>query len=128
MNWQKIMWLALSLFIAQVAIGFFEGLLSPPGSGVSAFFLGKAASFVVCSVLFGRFAARNPIRSFTHAWIALFFQMLAATLFSMAVSHWLDEPPMILVFAEWAALVTALIVGTWFGNSFVSRTDQLADA
>jgi len=127
-NWQKIMWLALSLFIAQFAIGFLGGLLSSPGSGVWAFFLAKAASFVVCSVLFGRFAARNPIRSFTHAWIALFFQMLAATLFSMAVSHWLDEPPMILVFAEWAVLVTALIVGTWFGISFVSRTDQLADA
>jgi hypothetical protein len=127
-NWQKIMWLALSLFIAQFAIGFLGGLLSSPGSGVWAFFLGKAASFVVCSVLFGRFAARNPIRPFTHAWIALFFQMLAATLFSMAVSHWLDESPMILVFAEWAVLVTALIVGTWFGISFVSRTDQLADA
>jgi len=54
--------------------------------------------------------------------------VLAATLFSMAVSPWLDEPPMILVFSEWAVLVTALIVGTWFGNSFVSRPDQLADA
>ena len=128
MNWQKIMWLALSLFIAQFAIGLLEGLLSPPGSGVLAFFLGTTASLVVCSVLFGRFAARNPVRPFAHAWLALFFQVLAATLFSMAVSPWLDEPPMILVFAEWAALVTALIVGTWFGNSFVSRRDQLADA
>ena len=128
MNWQKIMWLALSLFIAQFAIGLLEGLLSPPGSGVLAFFLGTTASLVVCSVLFGRFAARNPVRPFAHAWLALFFQVLAATLFSMAVSPWLDEPPMILVFSEWAVLVTALIVGTWFGNSFVSRTDQLADA
>jgi hypothetical protein len=127
-SWQKIMWLALSLFAAQFAIGFLEGLLSSPGSGVSAFFIGKAASFVVCSVLFGYFAARNSIRPFAHAWIALFLQVLAATLFSLALSPWLDEGPRAFVLAEWAVLVAALIVGTWFGKSFVSRKGELADA
>ncbi len=122
------MWLALSLFAAQFAIGFLEGLLSPPGSGVSAFFIGKAASLVVCSVLFGYFAARSPIRPFAHAWIALFLEVLAATLFSLALSPWLDEGPTAFVLAEWAVLAAALIVGTWFGKSVASRTAGLADA
>jgi hypothetical protein len=127
-NWQKIIWLALSLFAAQVTIGFLEGLLSSPGSGVSAFLIGKAASLVVCSVLFGCFAARNPIRPFAHAWLALLFQVLAATLFSVVLYHWLDETPWVFVLAEWAVLVAALGIGTWFGTIFVTRTAELADA
>lgn len=122
------MWLALSLFATQFAIGFLEGLLSSPGSGFSVFFIGKATSLVVCSVLFGCFAARTPIRPFAHAWIALFLQVLAATLFSVALSPWLGEAPRVFVLVEWAVLVAALIVGTWFGNSFVSRTSELAGA
>ena len=120
--------LALSLFAAQFAIGFLEGLLSSPESVLSAFFIGKAATFVVCVVVFGYFAARNPIRPFAHAWIALFLQVLAATIFSVAISHWLYDAPRLFVLAEWAALVAALIVGTWFGKSFVIRTSELADA
>ncbi|WP_072757475.1 hypothetical protein [Rhodanobacter sp. OK091] len=128
MNWQKIIWLALSLFVAQFTIGFLEGLLSSPRSGVSAFLIGKAASLVVCSVLFGCFAARNPIRTLAHAWLALLFQVLAATLFSATLSHWLDEAPRVFVVAEWAVLVAALGIGTWFGSIFVSRMAELADA
>lgn len=90
--------------------------------------MGKAASFAVCSVLFGCFAARNPIRPFAHAWLALLFQVLAATLFSVAIYPWLDEAPWVFALAEWAVLVAALIIGTWFGNIFVRRAGELADA
>ena len=126
-NWSKIIRLALSLFTAQVLLGFVEGVLSPV-SGVSLILAGHAASLAVCSAIFASVAIRTPNRPFAHAWLGLLLQVLIAVLFSVAISPWLGSTPWLSVVPEWVVLVAALAVGTSIGIGLRHRAGSPADA
>src|SRR5690606_22736563 len=127
-NWSKIIGLALSLFAAQVLLGFVEGVLSTSASGVSLILASHAASLAICSAIFAAFAIRIPNRPFAHAWLGLLLQVLVAVLFSAAISPWLGSTPWLSVALEWTVLVAALAVGTSIGIGLRHRAGNLADA
>jgi biotin transporter BioY len=129
-NWNKIVWLALLLFVAQVVVGLAEGVFSSADSGTTWLLAGHAASFIACSTIFALFATRNPPRPFAHTLLALVLQAILSVVFSGALAIWLGSMPWswVSVAMEWAVLVAALVAGTSVGIRLRHSARRPADA
>ncbi|MBD7923496.1 hypothetical protein [Xanthomonas bonasiae] len=127
-NWSRIIWLALSLFAAQFLIGFLEGVMSAPDTGISWLLAGHTVSLAAGMAIFASFAMHTPNRPFVHAWLGLLLQVLIAALFSAGLALWLDSIRLLSVVMEWAVLVAALVVGTSLGIGLRRCSDRRADA
>lgn len=127
-NWNKIVWLALLLFVAQVAVGLAEGAFLSADSGVTGLLAGHATSFIACSTIFALFVARNPSNPFAHTLLALLLQIILAVVLSATLGPWLGSTPWVFVALEWTVLVAALVVGTSVGIRLRHSTRRPADA
>ncbi|WP_157480941.1 MULTISPECIES: hypothetical protein [unclassified Lysobacter] len=130
MNWGKIAKYAVSLLIAQMAIGFFESFFAPAGraAGTALLFASSAASFLACGAIFARLAAGQPSKPLVHAWAALALQVSLASVLAWILSVWTGHEQLLLIALEWLVLVCALLVGTTVGSSHRRSTGQPADA
>ncbi len=129
MSWSYIFKLAITIFVAQVAIGFLDGFIAPGGAGTIWFFGSHAVSLGVCGAIFAFFASRQPFKPLAHAWIALLVHLVAGLAFSQAVRLWIGSaPPLPLVMIELLVVVSALIVGTFIGINLRQKNGSPADA
>ena len=128
MSWSYIVKLAISIFVAQVSIGFLDGFFAPGGAGVAWFVGSNAVSLVVCGAIFARFAARQPFRPFTHAWIALVVHVVAGFALAQALKPLVGSAPLALVAIGLLIVICALIVGTAFGVSLRRGASRPAEA
>ncbi len=131
MNWNRITAYAAALFIAQITIGFLEGLFFIPDSTDAIFrylIASSVVSFVVCGGIFAHLAARQPSRPFAHGMTALILQIAVASILARTLPGWLGNAPLVYVFINWMVLVCALLVGTAVGSSLRRGAGQSADA
>lgn len=128
MNWNKIVKLALTLFITQMAIGFLDGTLSPENAGITWLVASAAVSFVACGAIFAIFAMRQPTKPFTHAWTALLVQVAVSFVLVSALDRWIGSTSWFTVALEWFVLVCALVVGTSAGSALRHSFGKPADA
>lgn len=128
MNWNKIIWLALLLFVVQAVVGLIEGALLSADSGATWLLAGHAASFIACSTIFALFAIRVPSRPFVHALLALLLQVVLAFVLSATLATWLGSTPRLSVALEWVVVVAALAIGTSIGIRLRNRASRLSDA
>lgn len=126
-NWSRIIWLALSLSLAQFLIGVIEGILAGPHTA-SWLLAGHSVSLAVAVTLFASFAIRTTYRPFAHAWLGMLLQILLAGLLSSAIAPWFGSVPWHSVVMEWVVLVFALVVGTLIGIGLRNRSSRADDA
>ena len=127
-NWDKIVKLALTLFLTQVVIGFLDGALSPTDAGIKWLVASAAVSFVACGAIFAVFAIRQPTKQFTHAWIALLVQVVVSFVLVSTLDRWMGSTSWFAVALEWFSLVCALIVGVSTGSALRHSFGKRADA
>lgn len=128
MSWSNVFKLAAALFVAQISLGFVEGVVVPPSEVASFYLVGNVVSFFVCAVIFGYFAACQRVRPFTHASLGLLVQCLLGALLYAMTTPWVGGTPKILIAIEWLVLVCALVIGTFVGIRFQYSGGKEANA
>jgi hypothetical protein len=83
---------------------------------------------VLCGTVFTLFASRQPIRPFTHAWIALLVHLLAGFALAQVAGPWLGSISMASVVVGVLIVVCALLGGTSLGIYLRHQSGQPADA
>lgn len=120
-NWTRIIIYAACLFLAQLAIGFSEGWLTPGTEGgdrlelVRWFAASSLVSLVVCISIFGHMGYRQVPRPFLHAGLTMAIYGVLSSVLAIALSTRLGGFPVLLVSLEWLTLAVAAIVGVIIG-------------
>jgi hypothetical protein len=112
LSWGKVVVYASALFLAQLAIGFFEGASAP---SMARLLSSAAVSFVVCGAIFAHLAAHQPSRPFVHAWCALSLQVGAGALLTKVLMTGVDSTHFVLIALDWVPLIGSLFLGTLLG-------------
>ena len=131
MSWSYIFKLAISISIAQMAIGFLDGFFAPSSSGISWTLGSHAVSLSLCGAIFVFFAFHQPFKPFLHAWISLPVGQVAGLALLLPVhlalfgtANW----PLQVIVVDLLVVVCALIVGTLIGIGLRTRLASQPDA
>jgi hypothetical protein len=111
-NWGKVVVYSTILFVAQVAIGFFEGSFDRSGARLLG---GAAGSFLICGAIFAHLSAHQLSRPFVHAWTVLLLQELVALLLVRVFMPPDPQGSYLFVALDYLSLMAALGIGTMVG-------------
>ena len=120
-NWTRIIIYAACLFLAQLAIGFSEGWLTPGTEGgdrmelVRWFAASSLVSLVVCLIIFGHMGYRQVARPFLHAGLTMAIYGALSLVLAVTLSTWIGGFSVLLVSLEWLTLAAASVVGVIIG-------------
>jgi hypothetical protein len=115
-SWTYIIKLAISIFVAQGAIGFLGGFLNSSGSEFTWALGSHVVSLSVCGAIFAFFAYHQTCKPFLHAWVALLVCQVAGLALLPIYVAWLGSSLSLLtVIVDLLVVVCAHIVGTLIG-------------